>query len=303
MRHETVFQLPAVEALIGDPEGSYVDTTYGRGGHSEEILGRIKGRLMVIDRDAEAIKDAEAEYKGDSRVVVVHGSFGDLQQHLESHGWSKVDGVLMDLGVSSPQLDEADRGFSFMRDGPLDMRMDQTKGMTASDWLDSAEEEDIRRVLKEYGEERFSRRIANAIVSSRQETPICTTIQLVKLIEAAIPFREKHKHPATRSFQAIRIFVNDELGALKKGLEESLDALKPGGKLVVISFHSLEDRIVKRFMRDMASGDIFPARLPVTSDMLNKKLKLVTGKVKPDEDEIRRNVRSRSAVMRVAEKL
>lgn len=303
MRHETVFQLPAVEALIGDPEGSYVDTTYGRGGHSEEILGRIKGKLMVIDRDAEAIKDAEAEYRGDPRVIVVHGSFGDLQQHLESHGWSKVDGVLMDLGVSSPQLDEADRGFSFMRDGPLDMRMDQTKGMTASDWLNNAEEDDIRKVLKEYGEERFSRRIANAIVSSRQETPICTTIQLVKLIEAAIPFREKHKHPATRSFQAIRIFVNDELGALKKGLEESLDALKPGGKLVVISFHSLEDRIVKRFMRDMASGDIFPAKLPVTSDMLNKKLKLVAGKVKPDEDEIRRNIRSRSAVMRVAEKL
>ena len=294
-----------MDELIGNLEGCYIDATYGRGGHAEEIIKRLqgKGRLMVIDRDKEAIDHAISRYRDHKEVEVVNGTFSHMGEYLQEKGWPAVDGVIMDLGVSSPQLDNAERGFSFMQGGPLDMRMDTSRGMTAAEWLASAREEEISLVLKEYGEERFHRRISRAIVSQREIKPLVRTEDLVELIKQTIPFQDRHKHPATRTFQAVRIRINNELEEIEKGLEAASDALAAGGRLVVISFHSLEDRIVKRFMKRLARGDDYPSRLPVTEEMLNRKLKIIRTKEKPDRDEVARNPRARSAVMRVAERL
>lgn len=304
--HKTVLLREAVDALDIEDSGIYIDGTFGRGGHSSEVLRRLglHGRLLVVDKDPQAIKTAEELCNKDERCVMYHGSFADVLEVIESQGWKgKVNGILLDLGVSSPQLDEAQRGFSFLRDGPLDMRMDSTKGETAAQWLSTATAKDIAVVLKEYGEERFAKRIAASIVEQRELSPIETTLQLSNLIEKAIPRKEKNKHPATRSFQAIRIFINRELDDLKRCLELGLEILAPGGRFVVISFHSLEDRIVKRFFRDKSKVCDLPPGVPVIPEGLKPKMKLVGKAVKPGVDEVSGNARSRSAVMRVAEML
>ena len=303
--HQTVLLEEAVRALITNRIGTYVDCTYGRGGHSSAIASELgaDGRLLVVDRDLAAIQHARNTFGNDPRIVIKHGAFSQIQQFVQDHDISKVDGVLMDLGVSSPQLDEGDRGFSFRHSGPLDMRMNQTEGETASDWLTSADEAEITDVLKKFGEERFARRIASSIVKARAEGPIDTTERLVQIVETSVPRREKHKHPATRTFQAIRIQVNRELEELAACLSDVVDLLNSGGRLVVISFHSLEDRLVKRFFRRMAQGDDLPSRLPVTEDQLNRRMKLVGKATKPSAAEIDNNRRARSSIMRVAEKL
>lgn len=305
LTHRTVLLREAAEALVNKPDGRFVDCTYGRGGHAAAILERLNdaGRLMVIDRDAQAISDATEKFGDDKRVIIVHGAFSDIEKFVDEHNLRPVDGVLMDLGVSSPQLDEAARGFSFDRDGPLDMRMDTGSGESASAWLMHAEEKDIAYVLKHYGEERFARRIARGIVEARVEAPIERTHQLVSIIDAAMPRKERHKHPATRSFQAIRIFINRELEELETGLNVALDILASGGRLVVISFHSLEDRIVKRFMRDQARGERLPDKLPIRDAEIKRSMRLAGKPVKASEEEIQANRRARSSIMRVAEKI
>jgi 16S rRNA (cytosine1402-N4)-methyltransferase len=303
--HEAVLLREAVTALVTDPGGIYVDGTFGRGGHSQLILDSLsgEGRLLAVDKDPVAAAVAEEFRARDARFEFFHGSFADLPDQLQRMEIDAVDGILLDLGVSSPQLDEAERGFSFLKDGPLDMRMDTTRGETAAQWLSYASAQDIARVLKEYGEERFAKRIAGAIVEARLELPITTTARLAKIVSEANPKWERHKHPATRAFQAIRIKVNRELEDLQDLLSGSLDMLSVGGRLVVISFHSLEDRLVKRYMRDKARGDEIPMGVPVTESALNKRMKLVGRAVKASTDEVEENVRSRSAIMRVAEKL
>lgn len=302
--HATVLLNEAVDALVQKVDGKFVDCTYGRGGHSQEILRRLTpaGRLLVMDKDVEAVRDARMKLGDDERVIVVHGSFKELDKIVAEHDMMPLDGILMDLGVSSPQLDSAARGFSFDRGGPLDMRMNQEQQVSARDWLAVAGEDEIVRVLREYGEERFARRIARGILEARASKPIETTDELVNIIEQAIPRREKHKHPATRSFQAIRIHINEELGELRECLQLVVDLLAAGGRLVVISFHSLEDRIVKRFMRDMAKGDPWPARLPVRDDQITRKLRIVGRPTRAGEAEVGSNPRARSAIMRVAER-
>jgi 16S rRNA (cytosine1402-N4)-methyltransferase len=304
-QHQSVLLQEAVAALITDPAGLYVDGTFGRGGHSRVILERLapQGRLLVIDKDPEAIAVAEALRAADSRVIVAHGSFAEMDRWVrELTQETAVQGVLLDLGVSSPQLDDAERGFSFSKDGPLDMRMDPTRGQSAAQWLATAKEEDIARVLYEYGEEKFSRRMARAIVAERTHTDIVGTLQLAEIVKQANPAWEKHKHPATRAFQGIRIFINDELGDLRRALQVARDLLVVGGRMAVISFHSLEDRMVKEFMRKEARGDDFPRGLPVTQAQLKPALKLL-GKQQADAREVEDNVRARSAVLRVAEKI
>jgi len=303
--HHTVLLREAVEALVTNPEGCYVDGTYGRGGHSRHLLESLgpSGKLLGVDKDLAAKEDALKLLEEDSRFHFFHGSFAQLPEQLKQMNVDEVDGILLDLGVSSPQLDEAERGFSFLNDGPLDMRMDTTRGETAAQWLSYAEEKDIANVLKEYGEERFSRRIAAAIVTARNERPITTTAVLAKLVSEANPKWEKHKHPATRSFQAIRIKVNRELEDLHDLLSVAVELLGVGGRLVVISFHSLEDRMVKRYMRDMARGDAVPRGVPVRDSALNKRMKLVGKAVKAGAGEVAENIRSRSAIMRVVEKI
>lgn len=300
--HYTVLLNEAVDALVTDVAGTYVDGTFGRGGHSRLLLSRLAGdgRLVGIDKDPQAIAAAEALAAVDDRFSVRHGSFSHLGQWFEP---ASVDGVLLDLGVSSPQLDQAERGFSFMQDGPLDMRMDTTRGQSAAQWLASAEADDIAFVLKEFGEERFARRMASAIVRERELEPIATTARLAKIVSEANPAWEKGKHPATRAFQAIRIFINNELGDLEIVLEAALKVLKPGGRLVVISFHSLEDRLVKRFIRDKERGPQLPKGLPVMESQITKTLKSIGKAVKASNRELGENQRSRSAVMRCAEKL
>jgi 16S rRNA (cytosine1402-N4)-methyltransferase len=302
--HETVLKDEAVEALVLNPSGRFVDCTYGRGGHAAAILERLNdgGKLMVIDRDLAAIEDAEARFGTDDRVIIVHGSFAGVARFINEHDMTPVDGVLLDLGVSSPQLDQAERGFSFSADGPLDMRMDQSDGETAADWLMRAKVGEIARVIGRYGEERFARRIARAIVDARENEEITRTGQLVKIVEEAIPRREKHKHPATRTFQAIRIHINRELESLEYCLASIVDLLATGGRLVVISFHSLEDRIVKRFMRDMARGEKLPDKLPIRDDEITRKLRLAGKPIRASEAEVDKNRRARSSIMRVAEK-
>ena len=296
----------ALNALHIKPEGVYVDATFGRGGHTAAMLQRLgpAGRVLALDKDPDAIAAARSRFDDEPRVHVCHGSFADLHRFVSRQGWlGQVDGVLLDLGVSSPQLDEAGRGFSFLRDGPLDMRMDSSAGMTAAQWLARVDENELVRVLKTYGEERFARRIARTVIAARQEAPIETTGRLAGLIAAAVPVKEKDKHPATRSFQAIRIFINHELEDLQTCLAHILEVLGSGGRLAVISFHSLEDRIVKRFIRDQARGDAFPPGLPVTIDQLAPKLRAIGKAHYPGEEEVEANPRARSAVLRVAEKL
>lgn len=304
--HRTVLLHEAVQALAIRSDGCYVDGTFGRGGHSREIIKQLgkSGCLLAIDKDSLAVQEGERLAKTDQRFQIRQGSFLQAEALLkEASIVAGVDGLLLDLGVSSPQLDDASRGFSFQHDGPLDMRMDTTTGMTAAQWLEIAETEEIAEVLKRYGEERFARRVARAIVDERAAGGINSTLQLADIISHAIPKHEKHKHPATRSFQAIRIFLNRELEELERALELSLRLLVKGGRLVVISFHSLEDRIVKRFMRKQAQGDRLPPGVPVQFEQTNARLKLVGKPVFPSQQEKLDNPRSRSAVMRVAEVL
>jgi 16S rRNA (cytosine1402-N4)-methyltransferase len=304
--HLPVLLNETIAALSLKQDGKYLDATFGRGGHSRAILSALsdKGRLLGIDRDPQAIAAGQALAKEDKRFAIHHGAFSSLAECVHSRLWQgQLDGILMDIGVSSPQLDDAERGFSFMKDGPLDMRMNPNAGISAAEWLATEEMDEIARVLKELGEERFSKRIARAIVETRDEHPITTTKQLAALVDKASPSREKHKHPATRTFQAIRIHINDELDELKQALEQALDVLAVGGRLVVISFHSLEDRIVKRFFRDQARGDDLPSHFPVTADQLNQRLRIVGKAVKASDEELATNPRARSAVLRVAEKL
>ncbi|PSF10494.1 16S rRNA (cytosine(1402)-N(4))-methyltransferase [Marinobacter fuscus] len=305
-RHRSVLLDEAVEYLVGGPgrAGSFVDATFGRGGHSRLILSMLgaEGQLLGIDKDPEAIRVADALSAEDARFRRYHGSFAELDQAVLEQGWQQVDGVLMDLGVSSPQLDDAARGFSFMRDGPLDMRMNPLQGPSAAEWLSRAEEKEIADVIWRYGEERFSRRIARLVVARRDEEPIATTRQLAELVAEAVPKKEKHKHPATRAFQAIRIFINRELEDLEAGLQSAVERLAPGGRLVVISFHSLEDRLVKRFMRDLARGPKLPRGIPVTAEQEASEFRLIGKASKANEQEIAENVRARSAVMRVLER-
>jgi len=303
--HQTVLLREAVDALVTNPAGFYVDGTFGRGGHSRYLLERLDGdgHLLAVDKDPAAAAEAEALTRSEPRFDFFHGSFAELPQQLRRMGIESVDGILLDLGVSSPQLDDGERGFSFMQDGPLDMRMDTSRGETAAEWLADAGVEEIARVLKDYGEERFARRIAAAIVAARDERAITSTGRLAQIVSEANPRWEKHKHPATRAFQAIRIKVNHELEDLQALLAGALDLLRVGGRLVVISFHSLEDRLVKRYMRDMARGESLPVGVPVRDAALNRRLKLVGKAVRASAAEVAENARSRSAIMRVAEKL
>ena len=303
--HQTVLLHEAIDALVTRPEGFYVDGTFGRGGHSRGILERLDagGHLLAIDKAPAASAAASELARGEPRFEFYHGSFAQLPHQLHRMGIDAVDGILLDLGVSSPQLDAATRGFSFMRDGPLDMRMDTSCGETAAEWLSVASEAEITAVLRDYGEERFARRIAAAITATRSEYPITTTGELARIVSDANPRWEKHKHPATRAFQAIRIRVNRELDDLRELLDCTVDLLRVGGRLVVISFHSLEDRMVKRYMRDMARGESLPRGVPVTDDALNRRMRLIGRAVRAASDEVAGNTRSRSAVMRVAEKI
>ncbi|MFL0801757.1 MAG: 16S rRNA (cytosine(1402)-N(4))-methyltransferase RsmH [Agarilytica sp.] len=304
-KHYSVLLEESVDALLVDDGGVYVDGTFGRGGHSRAILSELNAsaRLIGFDKDPRAVAAGQALHEDDSRFEIVHSSFADMKAQLASKGLVQVDGVLLDLGVSSPQLDEAERGFSFLKDGPLDMRMDNSKGQSAAEWIAEADAVDIARALKEYGEERFSKRIANAIVEAREEQPITGTLQLAEIVSAANPKWEKGKNPATRAFQGIRIFINRELQDLETTLTDVLSIVKPGGRIVVISFHSLEDRIVKRFFRDQSKGKDLPKSVPVTEGMLDKKLKVLGKPMKASDSELEENIRSRSAVMRIAERL
>ena len=290
-----------LEALAVQPDGFYVDATFGRGGHSAAILARLgeRGTLLAIDRDPQAAAAARAQLGADPRATVVHAPFSSLSAVLAGAP-RKADGILVDLGVSSPQLDDAARGFSFLRDGPLDMRMDPAAGPSAADWLNSAAQAEIARVLKTYGEEPDAGRIAAAIVRAR---PLHTTRELAEVIERALPRHARDRHPATLTFQAIRIFLNREIEELESALPQCLEVLRPGGRLAVISFHSLEDRRVKRFIRDQARGDPFPPDLPVAASALRPRLRPLGRAVHAGEEEVAANPRARSAVLRVAEKL
>lgn len=303
--HETVLLEEAVQMLVTNPSGTYIDATFGRGGHSKHILDKLnsKGRLIAIDKDLDAIKEAQDLFGNDERFEIVHGSFADISTHIRSKDLKSVDGVLADLGVSSPQLDNAKRGFSFMKEGPLDMRMDTSTGLNASEWLSSATEQEITQILRIYGEEKFAKRISSAIYKACQSGPIQTTLELANIVAEANPSWEKHKHPATRTFQAIRIKVNNELTDLEEMLESSSSSLVKGGRLVVISFHSLEDRIVKRFMREKVKGNMPPPNVPVFEKDIVRNFKTIGKAVKPSDKEVSNNIRARSAVMRILEKI
>ncbi|MCG8707494.1 16S rRNA (cytosine(1402)-N(4))-methyltransferase RsmH [Brenneria sp. 4F2] len=306
-KHTTVLLDEAVNGLNIHSNGIYIDGTFGRGGHSRLILSQLgaEGRLLAIDRDPQAIEAAKAI--DDPRFSIIHGPFSALADYMAERDLTgRVDGVLLDLGVSSPQLDDPERGFSFMRDGPLDMRMDPSRGVSAAEWLMKAEADDIAWVLKTFGEERFAKRIARAIVERNHTEPMTRTKELAELIAAASPIREKHKHPATRSFQAIRIYINSELEEIEQALNGALSVLAAHGRLSVISFHSLEDRIVKRFIRHQSRGPQVPAGMPLTEEQLRlqggQTLKSV-GKMKPSAEEVAENPRARSSVLRFAERL
>ncbi|HKK02627.1 MAG TPA: 16S rRNA (cytosine(1402)-N(4))-methyltransferase RsmH [Gammaproteobacteria bacterium] len=304
--HAPVLLEEALEGLAIRAAGHYLDATLGRGGHAAAILERLggAGRLLVVDRDPEAIRAGERRFFGDRRVSIVRGNFSELERIAREAGFEAgFDGMLLDVGVSSPQLDDPARGFSFMREGPLDMRMDPDSGSSAAQWLAHATERDIVRVLRDYGEERHARRIARAIVAAREAEPIETTRRLAEVIAGAVPGREPGKHPATRSFQAIRIFINDELAELDAALEASLVLLKPGGRLCVISFHSLEDRRVKRFMRRQAETTEPWRGLPEVPAHARPKMALVGKARRAGEAEVAANPRARSAVLRAAERV
>ena len=304
--HQPVLLEEVIAALNIKANGFYIDATFGRGGHTQAILEHLNehGQVLALDRDLAAIEYGGQRVAEDRRVEFEHINFSQVatvlvQRQLES----QIDGVLMDLGVSSPQLDDASRGFSFMQNGPLDMRMDTTQGESASEWLQRVELEDLVFVLKRYGEERFARRIAHAVIEYRQQQPIIETAQLVTIIEQAMPVKEKHKHPATRSFQAIRMFINQELQSIESGLVAMLSALKPGGRLAVISFHSIEDRLVKRFMKAKVTRPSIPAGLPVFDSDYDVPFKLAGKPKAAGEQELRANPRSRSARLRVLERV
>lgn len=308
LRHITVLLDEAVAALAVRPDGRYLDGTFGRGGHSRLLLEQLgsEGRLLGFDKDPIAIATGQALAAEDGRFVVVQRSFAELGDEVAQRGWTgTLSGILLDLGVSSPQLDDPERGFSFLNDGPLDMRMDPSRGVSAAEWIGQASEEDIARVFKDYGEERFAKRMARAVVQRRAEKPFERTADLAKVLTDANPAWEKGKNPATRAFQGLRIYINNELGDLETGLDAALEALEVGGRLVVISFHSLEDRIVKQFMRRHAKGeaDQLPRGLPVMPKPFEPRLKLIGKAQFASETEVRANPRSRSAVMRVAEKV
>lgn len=310
--HITVLLHEAVDGLALKENGIYIDGTFGRGGHSRLILSKLSrhGRLIGIDRDHYAI--AEAEKIQDQRFQIEHNSFSQIPEICEKLGLvGRVDGILLDLGVSSPQLDEAERGFSFMKDGPLDMRMDTNQGLSAAEWLKKVSVEDLTWVLKTFGEERFAKRIATAIVEYNKiavkngEECLSRTVQLAELISQVVPFKDKHKHPATRSFQAIRIFINSELDELECILHSALEVLAPEGRLSIISFHSLEDRMVKHFIKKQSKGEQIPKGLPLREDQIQRtqKLKAIGKAIQPSEAEIQANPRSRSAILRIAEKI
>ena len=308
MEHLSVLFEESLQGLDIQPDGTYIDCTFGRGGHSKGILNCLGegGRLLALDRDLAAINSVYAEeMRKDPRFELHHGCFSELETVIDQHGWKgKVDGVLMDLGVSSPQLDDSERGFSFLRDGPLDMRMDNSSGISAAEWLAQVDEQSLVKVLFEYGEERFARRIAKAVTERRLLSPLQTTGDLARLIEDVVPRREKHKHPATRSFQAIRIEINNELEEIKQGLQQAVNILGSGGRLVVISFHSLEDRIVKRFIRNETGRKFNPGRLPILeADIEQGVLKKVGKAIKAGKQELQQNPRARSAVLRIAIKV
>ncbi len=304
-QHQPVLLEEVVAGLNINPDGIYIDATFGRGGHSQAILSNLseQGRLLAIDRDWDAIAAGKAALN-DKRMTLMQGSFDMLESEVKQRGWiGKINGIFFDLGVSSPQLDEAERGFSFLRDGPLDMRMDQKQSLSAGDWLNQAEEKDIAHIIRLYGEERFAKKIAKAIVTYRCEQPIVRTSQLAELISQTVQKREPGKHPATRTFQAIRIFINRELDLLKLALQQSLHCLAKGGRLLVISFHSLEDRIVKRFLQQSAKGDDYPSDFPIRHDELTPTLRIIKRMVKASQQEVAANPRARSAILRIAEKI
>lgn len=304
--HESVLLNESIEALAIKPDGIYFDGTFGRGGHSQHILNNLseKGRLFAIDKDPEAVSYARDCFGHDKRFHIIHGSFAAIKEYATKEAvLGKVDGILLDLGVSSPQLDNPERGFSFMHQGPLDMRMDLTQDLSAKKFVNEAESDEMALIFRRYGEERFSGRIAKAIVAARAISPITTTLQLAEIVKEANPKWEKHKHPATRVFQAIRIHVNQELNDLMNCLESCLAVLAPKGRLVVISFHSLEDRIVKQFMRDKEQGERLPLEIPVRYEETKTNFKRVGKAIKPNERELSTNVRSRSAVLRIGEKI
>ncbi len=304
--HQSVLLHESIKGLAIKPGGTYFDGTFGRGGHSKEILNHLneEGRLFAIDKDPDAVEYAKDHFGLDTRFHIFHGSFARLGEFASKvNVFGSVDGILLDLGVSSPQLDNPERGFSFMQQGPLDMRMDLTQSISAAKFVNEAEVNEMASVFRLYGEERFAGRIARAIVEAREVTPITTTLQLAEIVKEANPKWEKHKHPATRVFQAIRIHVNQELSDLSSCLEQCIDVLAPGGRLSVISFHSLEDRIVKQFMRDKEQGVRLPSEVPVRYEETKTNFKRVGKAVMPQEDEIKENVRARSAVLRIGEKL
>ena len=305
-QHITVLLDEAVEALSVKPDGIYVDGTFGRGGHSQKIVEQLgdKGRLLVVDKDPQAIKVAQELFANDARVQVYHGSFADFAKGLDVAGLAgPIDGMLLDLGVSSPQIDDASRGFSFQRDGALDMRMNPESGLSAATWLAEAKDTDIMDVLWKYGDERFARRIAQRIIAYRETKPLETTLQLANLISDAVP-RKFHgkKHPATKSFQAIRIFINKELADLEQCLESAVARLALDARLVVISFHSLEDRMVKRFFKKQSTPAPVPRGLPVLESSIALPFRTIGKAMKPDQQEVTENVRSRSSVMRILER-
>jgi len=303
--HQPVLLNEALEALNLCPSGIYIDATFGRGGHSRAILQQLNeaGRLIAFDQDPEAVAFARQAFADEPRFSIEHCNFNQVASVVEQFGLTgKIDGVLMDLGVSSPQLDDAERGFSFLRSGPLDMRMDTEQGVTAAQWLARVKMVDLINVLKKYGEEKFAKRIATAIVETRELREITETGDLADIISNAIPVKEKHKHPATRSFQAIRIYVNQELRAIEQGLKGAASVLAENGRLAVISFHSLEDRIVKRFMRDISSRPKLPAGLPVMEVDIDVPFQLIAKPVVAGEQELKANPRSRSARLRVLER-
>jgi len=304
--HQPVMRAAVVEALNLRQDGVYLDATFGRGGHSAAILQRLGtgGRLLAMDRDPEAIAAAREMAAGDPRLEVMDRRFGELRSELAERGLEgAVDGILFDLGLSSPQVDDSSRGFSFSGDGPLDMRMDPRTGVSAAEWIDAASERELADAIFRYGEERHSRRIAARIIKERKSEPIATTGRLAAIVASVLPRRERRKHPATRTFQGIRIHINEELDELHKGLAGALEALRDGGRLAVISFHSLEDRIVKRFILEQSRGDDFPRDLPVTKGQLRERIRPIGKSRRATAIEVARNPRARSAVLRVAEKL
>ena len=304
--HQSVLLHESIDGLAIKADGVYFDGTFGRGGHSQEILRHLneKGRLFAIDKDLDAIEYAKELLGTDKRFQIIHGSFANIREFAEKEQvLGKVNGVLLDLGVSSPQLDNPERGFSFMQQGPLDMRMDSTQLISAAKFVNESEADEMDAIFRLYGEERFAGRIARAIVNARAQTPITTTLELAEIVKEANPKWEKHKHPATRVFQAIRIHVNQELTDLTNCLEACLEILAPKGRLAVISFHSLEDRIVKQFMRNKEQGDKLPPEIPVRYEQSNSNFKRVGKAVMPAQGEVNQNVRARSAVLRIGEKL